>query len=179
MSPFSNKAPLYEALGQIVVCLKIVEQGVDDLILACLQSPATQGKTLLIDQVPFLQKINSINELVRELHSENELGVLNQTLSALVERCVYCEQQRNQWIRSYWVPEVESAEGTVMRLRRSANNNEVKLESINITELENFIVVLNATAAYLYGFHEKLAVNFKRIQSVQTVESLLKKPAAG
>jgi hypothetical protein len=47
---------------------------------------------------------------------------------------------------------------------------------VNIAELESFIVVLNATVAYLNGFHQKLANNFKHIQGVQAVESLLKTP---
>lgn len=176
MSPLSNKTRLYEALGQIVVSFGTLEQGVDGLILACMKSPATQGKTILIDQVPFPQKVSSINELTRELHSEHEMGVLNLTLTALVERCINCEQQRNNWIRSYWVPEVESAVGTVMRLRRSGDSSNVRLEPIDIAELENFIVVLNATVAYLYGFHQKLAVNFKRIDGVQHHEIFLKAP---
>lgn len=176
MSQLPNKNRLYEALGQIVVSFKTLEQGIDGLILACLKSPATQGKTILIDQIPFPQKVSSINELVRELHREHELGVLNHTLAALVERCVSCEQQRNNWIRSYWVPEVESAVGTVMRLRRSGDSSNVRLEPIDIAELENFIVVLNATVAYLYGFHQKLSVNFKRIDCVQSHEFFFKTP---
>ncbi|MDO8342784.1 MAG: hypothetical protein Q7T48_06275 [Cellvibrio sp.] len=176
MSQLSNKTRLYEALGQIVVSFKTLEQGIDGLILACMKSPATQGKTILIDQVPYPQRIISMSELVRELHREYELGALNHTLSALVERCVSCEQQHNNWIRSYWVPEVESAVGTVMRLRRSGDNNGVRLEPVDIVELENFIVVLNATVAYLYGFHQKLAMNFKRIDAVQSHEIFLKTP---
>lgn len=176
MSPLPNKNRLYEALGQIVVSFKTLEQGIDGLILACMKSPATQGKTILIDQIPFPQRVNSMSELVRELHREYELGALNQTLAALVERCVSCEQQRNNWIRSYWVPEVESAAGTVMRLRRSADSAGVRLEPVDIVELENFIVVLNATLAYLYGFHQKLAANFKRIEGIQVLESLLRIP---
>lgn len=170
MSQLPNKTRLYEALGQIVVSFKTLEQGIDGLILGCLHSPATQGKTILIDQVPFSQKVNSINELVRELHREHELGVLNLTLGALIERCNSCEYQRNNWIRSYWVPEVESPAGTAMRLQRSSDGNSVRLEPIDIAELENFIVVLNATVAYLYGFHQKLAINFKRIDGVRTHE---------
>ena len=176
MSPLPNKNRLYEALGQIVVSFKTLEQGIDGLILACMKSPATQGKTILIDQIPFPQRVNSMSELVRELHREYELGALNQTLAALVERCVSCEQQRNNWIRSYWVPEVESAAGTVMRLRRSTDSAGVRLELVDIVELENFIVVLNATLAYLYGFHQKLAANFKRIEGIQALESLLRIP---
>lgn len=177
MSQLPNKTRLYEALGQIVVSFKTLEQGIDCLILACLNSPATQGKTILIDQVPFPQKVNSINELVRELHHEHELGALNLTLAALVERCANCEQQRNNWIRSYWIPEVESPVGNVMRLQRSGDGNGFTLEPIDIVELENFIVVLNATVAYLYGFHQKLAVNFKRITGVlQCHELFLKTP---
>lgn len=176
MSQIPNKTRLYEALGQIVVSYKTLEQGIDGLILACLNSPATQGKTILIDHVPFGQKVNSINELIRELHPEHELGALNVTLIALVERCVSCELQRNNWVRSYWVPELESPEGAVMRLRRSGENNGVKLEPIDISELENFIVVLNATIAYLYGFHQKLASNFNRIAGVQCHEIFLKGP---
>lgn len=176
MSQPSNKTRLYEALGQIVVSFKTLEQGVDCLILACMKSPATQGKTILIDQVPFAQRVISMGELVRELHREQELGALNQTLYALVERCASCEQQRNNWIRSYWVPEVDSAAGTVMRLRRSGDSAGVRLEPVDIAELENFIVVLNATLAYLYGFHQKLAVHFKRIEGIQALESLLRIP---
>ncbi len=176
MSQLSNKTRLYESLGQIVVSFKTLEQGVDCLILACMKSPATQGKTILIDQVPFAHRVSSMSELVKELHKEHELGALNQTLYALVERCISCEQQRNNWIRSYWVPEVESAAGTVMRLRRSADSAGVKLEPVDIVELENFIVVLNATLAYLYGFHQKLAANFKRIEGIQALESLLRIP---
>lgn len=176
MSPLPNKNRLYEALGQIVVSFKTLEQGIDGLILACMKSPATQGKTILIDQIPFPHRVNSMSELVRELHREYELGALNQTLAALVERCVSCEQQRNNWIRSYWVPEVESATGTVMRLRRSTDSARVRLEPVDIVELENFIVVLNATLAYLYGFHQKLAANFKRIEGIQALESLLRIP---
>lgn len=176
MSQLSNKTRLYEALGQIVVSFKTLEQGIDGLILACMQSPATEGKTILIDQVPLTQRVSSMSELVRELHREHELGALNHTLYALVERCINCEQQRNNWVRSYWVPEVESAVGEVMRLRRSGYNSEVRLESVNIAELENFIVVLNATVAYLYGFHQKLAMNFKRIDAVQNYEFFLTTP---
>lgn len=63
-----------------------------------------------------------------------------------------------------------------MRLRRSADSAGVKLEPVDIVELENFIVVLNATLAYLYGFHQKLAANFKRIEGIQSLESLLRLP---
>lgn len=176
MSQPPNKTRLYEALGQIVVSFKTLEQGIDGLILACMKSPATHGKTILIDQVPFPQRVSSMSELVRELHREYELGALNQTLAALLERCVSCEQQRNNWIRSYWVPEVESAMGKVMRLRRSGDNNGVRMEPVDIVELESFIVVLNATVAYLYGFHQKLAINFKRIDAVQSHEIFFKTP---
>ena len=176
MSQPSNKTHLYEALGQIVVSFKALEQALDALILACMKCPATQGKTILIDQVTFAHRVSSMSELVRELHREHELGALNQTLFALVERCVACEQQRNNWIRSCWVPEVDSALGTVIRLRRSAGSAGVKLESVDIVELEKFIVVLNATLAYLYGFHQKLAANFKRIEGIQTLGSLMRMP---
>ena len=45
MSQPSNKTRLYEALGQIVVSFKALEQALDALILACMKCPATQGKT--------------------------------------------------------------------------------------------------------------------------------------
>lgn len=173
MSQASNKSRLFEALGQIVVSFKTLEQALDSLILACMESPATQGKTILIDQIPFAHRVSSMSELVRELHRDYELGVLNQTLSALVERCLSCEQQRNNWIQSYWIPDVESAPGTVMRLRRSTASAGVRLEPVDMTELENFIVVLNATLGYLCGFHQKLAASFNRIEAIQPLESLL------
>lgn len=175
MSPLSNKTRLYEALGQIVVSFKALEQGIDGLILCSLDSPIAQG-AILIGTLSFPQKITTMNELIRSLHTEQELGALHHTLEALVERGHACAQQRNHWIRSYWVPEVDAEPGVVMRLQRTEDVRGFALMPVNIAELESFIVVLNATVAYLNGFHQKLANNFKRIQGVQAAESLLKTP---
>jgi len=175
MSQLSNKTRLYEALGQIVVSFKALEQGIDGLILCSLDSPIAQG-AILIGTMSFSQKIETMNELIRSLHTEQELGALHHTLAALVERCHVCAQQRNHWIRSYWVPEVDAEPGVVMRLQRAEDASGFVLIPVNIAELESFIVVLNATVAYLNGFHQKLANNFKHIQGVQAVESLLNTP---
>lgn len=175
MSPLSNKTRLYEALGQIVVSFKNLEQGIDGLILCSLDSPVAQG-AILIGTLSFPQKITTMHELICSLHTEQELGALRHTLEALVERGHACAQQRNHWIRSYWVPEVDAEPGVVMRLERAEDASGFALVPVNIAELENFIVVLNATVAYLNGFHHKLAHNFRRIQGVQVAESLLKTP---
>lgn len=175
MTQLPNKNRLYEALGQIVVSFKALEQGIDSLILCSLDSPIAQG-AILISSMSFPQKMTIMNELIRSLHTQQELGALHHTLEALVERGLACEQQRNDWIRSYWVPEVERPQGEVMRLERAADASGFALMPVNIADLENFIVVLNATVAYLYGFHQKLAHNFKRIQGIQAAELLLKTP---
>lgn len=169
MSVLPNKTRLYEALGQIVVSFKALEQGIDNLILCSLDSPVTQG-AILIASMSFPQKITTMNELIRSLHTEQELGALHNTLEALVERSHACEQQRNQWMRCYWVPEVEAEPGVVMRLQRTLDASGFALIPVSIAELENFIVVLNATVAYLSGFHQKLANNFRRIQGVQAAD---------
>lgn len=173
MTHSNNKNRLYEALGQIVVSFKALEQGVDSLIL-CSLDESSPHNTLLLDSIHFQQKISVMNELIRSQHSEQELGALNQTLIALVERCHNCEHQRNEWVRSYWVPEVDADEGTVMRLQRSKQMGNLVLVPCTLVELENFIVVLNATVSYLYGFHQKLCVNFKRIRTIPTTEVYLK-----
>lgn len=175
MSQLPNKTRLYEALGQIVVSFKALEQGVDGLILCSLDSPVTQG-FILIDSMSFPQKVTTLNELIRALHTQQELGVLHHTLEALVERSHACEQQRNQWVRSYWVPEVEAEQGVVMRLQRALDTGGYSLMPVKLTELESFIVVLNATVTYLSAFHQKLANNFGQIKGIRAAESLLKTP---
>ena len=158
-----NKNRLYEALGQIVVSFKALEQGVDGLILCSLGAPVEEG-AIMIDKLSFQQKLTAMDELVRRLHTQEELGALDHTLIALVERGLACEAERNYWVRSNWVPEVESGVGVVMCLQKGAQG--FVLAPVNIVVLENFIVKLNATVAYLSGFHQKLANNFKRIQGV-------------
>lgn len=168
-----NKNRLYEALGQIVVSFKAFEQGVDGLMLCSLDAPVNQS-AILLNSMSFQQKLIAMDELIRRLHTKEELGALHDILEALVERGLACERERNHWIRSNWVPEVESEIGVVMCLQKSDEG--FALEPVNIAALENFIVILNATVAYLCGFHQKLANNFKRIQGVKAAESLLKKP---
>ncbi|WP_331346780.1 hypothetical protein [Cellvibrio sp. UBA7661] len=168
----ANKTRLYEALGQIVVSFRALEKGVDGLI-TCSQDESSSLNVLLLESIPFTQKISVMDELIRSRHCVQELGALNQTLIALVERCHSCEHQRNEWIRSYWVPELEAKEGSVMRLQRKETEN-LELVPCQLTELENFIVVLNATVAYLCGFHQKLYAGFKRIRNIPTTETYLK-----
>lgn len=167
-----NKTRLYEALGQIVVSFEALEQGIDGLILCSMDSANAQN-TLLLDSINFVKKVSNMNELIRELHSDEELGALRDTLDALVERCYTCEQQRNNWVRSYWVPEVEAEDGVVMRLQRSRDAGGLVLVPCQLLELENFIVVLNATVAYVRGFHQKLCISFKRIRNLPVPENYL------
>jgi hypothetical protein len=175
MTQHSHKNQLYEALGQIVVSFNLLERGIDGLILACMESMPAHGRILLTN-MPFPQKVSAMDELIRNSHSEQELGLLHYTLGALVERVLTCRQQRDDWMQSYWVPEIEHAPGVVMRLQRSVDEIELVLKPVNIVQLENFIVLLNATIAYLCGFHQKLANNFKRIQDVQAAGLFLKAP---
>lgn len=176
MSCIPKKTYLYELLGQIVVSFRLLEQGIDGLILSALDSPMVQSLALL-NGMSFEQKVSAMNNLIRSSHSLQELGVLDQTLHVLVERCLVCERERNDWICSYWVPEVESEDGLVMRLRGSADSNGLSLTAVDISELESFVVVLNATAAYLDGFHQKLSSNFKRVRSIKLVDAFLKRNA--
>lgn len=165
MTCMSNKTRLYEALGQIVVSFTALERGIDGLVLCSLDSPEAQSE-IMVSPMTFHQKVTTMYELIRELHQGLELGALNDTLDALVERCSSCEQQRNEWVRSYWVPEVDSDTGIVMRLMRVSETNSLEMMPVKIADLEHFIVVLNATQAYLSGFHQKLFTHFKRIRQL-------------
>jgi hypothetical protein len=164
MTHLTNKTRLYEALGQIVVSFNLLEQKLDCLLLSSLARVDAQNAVVL-KGMSFAQKVTVMNDLIRELHMDINLGPLHHTLVALVERCHNCERERNNWIRAYWVPEVASKAGQVMSLQSSANIGGLELKPVNISELEHFVVLLNATAAYLSGFHQKLFVNFGKINS--------------
>lgn len=166
------KTHLYELLGQIVVSFSALERGVDGLILAALDSPLNHGLAFL-KGMSFQQKILVMDDLIRNMHSVRELGALSQTLQALIERCSACEQERNNWVCSYWVPEVEGPDGFVSRLRHSNDSGVLVLALVDISELERSVVVLNATVAYLYGFHQKLSNNFRRVRNIRLVEDFL------
>lgn len=170
----SVKIKLYECLGQIVVSFGALERGVDRLILAGVNSPLSQ-EFISLNSMTFQQKIPLMNTLVRNLHSVQELGVLDQTLQALIERCLMCEQERNSWICSCWVPEIAGTGGFVSRLRNEGDSAGLVLTTVEISELENFVVVLNSAVAYLYGFHQKLSNNFGRIRTIRSVEDFLKR----
>ncbi len=165
MTCMSNKTRLYEALGQIVVSFTALERGVDSLVLCSLDSSEAQSE-FMVSPMTFQQKVSTLYELIRELHHDVELGALNHTLDALVERCLNCEQQRNEWVRAYWVPEVDNEAGIVMRLMRTSDSNSLEMVPVKVSDLEHFIVVLNATLAYLSGFHQKLSTNFKRVRQL-------------
>ena len=165
MTCMSNKTRLYEALGQIVVSFTALERGIDGLVLCSLGSREAQSE-IMVNPMTFEQKVTSMYELIRELHQGLELGALNDTLDALVERCLSCEQQRNEWVRAYWLPEVNSEAGIVMRLTRVPDANSLEMVPVKIADLEHFIVLLNATLAYLSGFHQKLFSQFKRIRQL-------------
>jgi hypothetical protein len=169
MTYISTKSHLYELLGQIVVSFRALERGVDGLILAGFTSPLNQGLVLL-NTMTFKEKVPAMSQLIRDLHSVQELGILDQTLHALVERCSASEQERNNWIYSYWVPEVKAADGFILRLQNKNDSKELLLTEVSISELENFIVVLHATIAYLHGFHQKLSNNFRRMRTARAVQ---------
>ncbi|MEN0038480.1 MAG: hypothetical protein AAGC78_15490 [Cellvibrio sp.] len=172
MADLQTKTHLYELLGQIVVSFGALERGVDGLILGAMDSPFSQGQALL-KSMSFQQKVPAMGDLIRNMHSVSELGVLSQTLQALIERCDACEQERNNWVCSYWVPEVNSPAGFVSRLSHSNDSGALVLALVDISELERCVVVLNATVAYLYGFHQKLSNNFRRVRSIRLVEEFL------
>lgn len=174
MAYVSVKTKLYESLGQIVVSFGALERGVDTLILACVDTHLSQGLVSL-NSMTYQQKIPLMNNMVRELHGVQELGLLDQTLQMLIERCLICEQERNNWIYSYWVPEIAGATGFVSRLKNESDSGEWVLTTVEISELENFVVVLNATVAYLYGFHQKLSNNFGKVRTIRSVEEFLKR----
>ena len=168
------KIKLYESLGQIVVSFGALERGVDRLILAGINSTLSQELTSL-NGMTFQQKIPLMNTLIRNLHSVQELGILNQTLQALTERCLMCEQERNSWVYSYWVPEIVETDSFVSRLRNDGDSAGLVLTTVEISELENFVVVLNAAVAYLYGFHQKLSNKFGRVRTIRSIEDFLKR----
>ena len=165
MAHASNKTGLYEALGQIVVSFSVLEQRLDCLLASSLKTPLAQN-AVIIKGMSFAQKVTIMNDLICELHSECDLGALNHTLAALVERCHSCELERNNWVRAYWVPEAESQAGQVMCLQYSAVTGDLELVPVKLIELDNFIVLLNATIAYLSGFHQKLFTQFNRLRDL-------------
>jgi hypothetical protein len=170
----SVKIKLYESLGQIIVSFGALERGVDRLILAGINSPLSWELTSL-NSMTFQQKIPLMNTLIRNLHSVQELGILDQTLQVLTERCLMCQQERNSWIYSYWVPEIAQTDGFVSRLQNEEDSAGLILTTVEISELENFVVVLNATVAYLYGFHQKLSNKFGRVRTIRSIEDFLKR----
>jgi hypothetical protein len=175
MSHQTNKTRLYEALGQIVVSFKALEQALEAIIFCCMEVSPAQVR-ILMNSMSFATKVETMESLLRELHADDELGKLSITLQEFIERCAYCERQRNEWVRSYWIPELEADAGMVRRLSTQvvSSDSELTLEIIPLTELENFILCLNATVTYLQAFHQKLFVSFERVQGPEHFQRYLR-----
>lgn len=173
MSHQTNKTRLYEALGQIVVSFKALEQALEAIIYCCMEISPAQVR-ILMNSMSFSTKVTTMESLLRELHADDELGKLSITLQEFIERCAYCERQRNEWVRSYWIPELEADAGMVRRLGAPQNESELTLELIHLAELENFILCLNATVTYLQAFHQKLFTSFERVQGPEHFQRYLR-----
>jgi hypothetical protein len=170
-SQHKNKHRLYESLGQIYVLFEALEQGINKLVMCCLGECASKN-LMLLDRISFGEKAALMDELIRSIHSKQELSELNDTLIALVDRCNLCEELGDKWMQAHWVPEVEAGEGVVMRLERDTANN-LQLVPCRLNELENFVIVLNATNAYLSRFHQTLAAK-KRIRHIPLLTGYVK-----
>ncbi len=175
MSRQTNKTRLYEALGQIVVSFKALEQALEAIIYCCMEISPTQVR-ILMNSMSFATKVATMESLLRELHADDELGKLSITLQEFIDRCAYCERQRNEWVRSYWIPELEADAGMVRRLSVQvvSSDAELALEIIHLAELESFVLCLNATVAYLQAFHQKLFLSFERVQSPEHFQRYLR-----
>lgn len=174
----SNKTRLYEALGQIVVSFKALELAVEGIIYCGMQVPTAQAR-ILLSNMPFKTKVANMESLVSEIHADDDLGSLAATLSEFVERCYFCEQQRNSWVRTYWVPELEAEQGYIKRLQpNTAVNSQgsLILNSVSLLELESFVLCLNATVTYLYAFHQRLFANFGRMRDPQSLSEYIQLP---
>ncbi len=175
MSHQTNKTRLYESLGQIVVSFKALEQALEAIIYCCMEISPAQVR-ILMNSMSFSTKVTTMESLLRELHAEDELGKLDITLQEFIDRCTYCECQRNELVRSYWIPELETDAGMVRRLMVSkvSSNSELGLEIIHLAELESFILCLNATVTYLQAFHHKLFISFDRVRSPEHFQRYLR-----
>jgi hypothetical protein len=170
----SNKLRLYEALGQIVISFKTLELAVEGIVFCTMQISASQAR-ILMSSMSFAAKVSAMNSTVLELHGR-DLGSLGITLNEFVERCLFCEQQRNLWIKSHWIPELSDEPGYIKRLKQVQSLNDssgVALDSVSILELESFIACLNATVSYLYAFHQKLLTCFGRVRDTQALNDYL------
>lgn len=175
MSHQTNKNRLYEALGQIVVSFKALEQAIEAIIYCCMEISPAQVR-ILMNSMSFSTKVTTMESLLRELHAGDELGKLSITLQEFIERCAYCERQRNEWVRSYWIPELEADAGMVRRLSSQlvSGDAELALEIIHLAELESFVLCLNATVTYLQAFHHKLFLSFERVQGPEHFQRYLR-----
>lgn len=175
MSHQTNKTRLYEALGQIVVSFKALEQALEAIIYCCMQVSPAQVR-ILMNSMSFSTKVTTMESLLYELHVNDELGKFAATLQEFIERCIYCEQKRNEWVRSYWIPELDGDVGMVRRLKAQVMNSDsdLMLEIVNLAELESFILCLNATVTYLQAFHQKLFISFERVQGPEHFQRYLR-----
>lgn len=175
MSHQTNKTRLYESLGQIVVSFKALEQALEAIIYCCMEISPAQAR-IMMNSISFSTKVTTMESLLRELHADDELGKLSITLQEFIERCTYCERQRNEWVRSYWIPELEAGAGMVRRLggQLAISDSEFTLEIIHLAELESFILCLNATVTYLHAFHQKLFTSFERVQGPEHFQRYLR-----
>lgn len=172
----SNKTRLYEGLGQVVVSFNALELAIEGIIFCGLQVPATQLR-ILMGSMAFATKVTTMNSVIRELHTGDDLGSLGITLDEFVERCHFCEEQRNQWVRSYWVPELEAELGQMKRLQHPLpGQGQFFVDAVNLQELEHFIVCLNTTVTYLYRFHQKLCTSFGRMRDSRSLNEYLRTP---
>lgn len=172
----SNQIRLYESLGQIVVSFGALEQTVEAIIFCAMPSTIVQAK-VLFRSMTFAAKVSAMHSALRELHTDQELNSFLVTLNEFVERSHYCEQRRNEWVRSCWIPELASDSGTVYRLQPDpCKEKALALEKIPLLELECFLVCLNSTVAYLCAFHRRLFVNFGRLRDCQAFNEYLCTP---
>lgn len=172
----NNKTRLYEALGQTVVSFKALELAVEGIIFCGMQVSAAQVRILLAS-MSFTTKIETLRSIIVELHTTDKFEDFAVTLDEFVERCLFCEQQRNEWLNSYWIPEADSEPGYTKRLRQiKSHEQSLEINIVNLLDLEGFVLCLSATVSYLHAFHQKLFSAFARIRGADALSDYLQIP---
>ncbi len=174
MSHPTNKTRLYEALGQIAVSFHALEQALEAIIFCCMQASPVQVR-ILMSSLSFSTKVTTLESLLCELHSGEEFTRFSDTLQELIARCLFCEQMHDDWICSFWIPELDVGVGMVRRLRsQKESDSELTLETVDLAELEGFILCLGATVTYLQSFHLKIFSSFDRLRGPEHCQCYLR-----
>lgn len=172
----SNRLRLYESLGQIIVSFDVLEKTIEAIIF-CSTSTSVMQARVLCGNMTFSTKINTMGSTLCELHMDAELGDVLITLNELIERSNYCERQRNNLVRAYWVPELASELDAIYRLRSDGNEEKAfGLEKVPLSVLDNFVVFLNSTASCLHAFYQHLLVRFGQLRDYQSFNEYFNTP---